>query len=1160
MTKFTHLHTHTEYSLLDGAARIKDLVRTAKELGMDSLAITDHGTMFGVIAFYKAAKEAGIKPIIGCEVYVAQRTRFDKTPNLDDSPYHLVLLAENDTGYRNLMRLVSLASIEGFYYKPRVDKALLAEHHEGLIALSACLAGEIPRLLLAERFGEAREAALTYQRIFGPGNFFIELQDHGLREQRMVNPELIRLAKELNIPLVATNDLHYVRREDAEAQDVLLCIQTGKTVDDPERMRFESAEFYLKTADEMYDLFRHVPEALENTTKIAERCNVEIGFGQLHLPYFAVPEGKNHKDYLRELCEQAVPKRYPQGHPEVKERLDYELSVIDRMGFNSYFLIVWDFIRFAREQDIPVGPGRGSAAGSLVAYLLGITDIDPLKYGLMFERFLNIERISMPDIDIDFCYERRGEVIDYVIRKYGADRVSQIVTFGTLGAKAAIRDVARAMGFSYGEADRIAKMIPNVLNITLDNALAQVAELRQLYESDGRIKRLIDTARKLEGMPRHTSIHAAGVVIAGDELTKFVPLQKTAEGNITTQYDMNEVAEIGLLKMDFLGLRTLTLIRAALENIKRNRGIAVDISQIPYDDEKVYKMLAVGDTLGVFQLESGGMRNVLKELKPTTFEDIIAVVALFRPGPMEQIPKFIQNKHSGAPISYPHPRMEKILAVTYGVAVYQEQVMEIARELAGYTLGRADLLRRAMGKKKPEEMAKERRIFVHGLKDEQTGEVIVPGAVALGLDEATANHVFDLLAEFANYGFNKPHSASYAVLAYQTAWLKANYPLEFMAALLTSVSGDTDKVAQYIEECRHIGIQILPPHINESLLDFTVVGDKIRFGLGAVKNVGRGTVEMIIAAREKEGPFQSLTDFCQRVDPKVVNKRVLESLIKTGTFDFLGVKRAQLLGALDAVLSGVERSGKDVIDGQISLFDMMQEHFTVEKKDPLPDVPEFPTRELLAMEKEMLGFYVSGHPLDGLDSSVAKRLTHTTASLKETADQSGVTIGGVFTAAKRIMTKNGKYMMFATLEDRVGTVEVIVFPDLFERINGNLAGDRPYLVRGRVSAMEEEVKVIAEEITPAEGMADMPQTGGFTSSLENGLHLAVEHATPEVMIPLREVLSRYPGDTPVYLHIGPQDRVKKADKNLWIQPDPALWQELSAIPGLLLLTPVPGTS
>ncbi|MDI6709646.1 MAG: DNA polymerase III subunit alpha [Bacillota bacterium] len=1051
---FVHLHNHTEYSLLDGAARIPDLVAAAAAQGAPALAITDHGAMFGVVDFYKACKKAGIKPILGCEVYVAPRTRHDRQAGVDDKLHHLVLLAKDETGYRNLMRLVSVGYTEGFYYKPRVDKEILNRYRQGLIAMSACLAGEVPALVLREGEERALSVAAAYREIFGP-DYYLELQDHGLAEQGPVNRTLASIARRLEIPLVATNDVHYVRAEEAEIQDILLCIQTGKTVADAQRMRFGSNEFYLKSPEQMAQLFGEVPAALANTLAIAEQCSVELDFNGLHLPEYDVPPGYDIDTYLRELCYQGALRRYGEITPEIGRRLDYELGVIAQMGFSGYFLIVWDFIHYARERGVLVGPGRGSAAGSLVAYSLGITSLDPLPYGLLFERFLNPERVSMPDIDIDFCFERRGEVIDYVFEKYGRDRVAQIITFGTMAARAAVRDVGRALGMSYGEVDRVAKLIPAELGMTIEKAL-QTPDLGELYAQNDQMRKLLDTARALEGMPRHASIHAAGVVISRETLTNYLPLYRTTDGVVATQFPKETVEKLGLLKMDFLGLRTLTVIGDAVEMIRRNRGIALDIDSLPLDDPATYELLCKGETTGVFQLESSGMRAILRDLRPEVFEDIIALVALYRPGPLGSgmVEDFIARKHGVKEVAYLHPLLEPILKDTYGVILYQEQVMRIASVLSGFSLGEADLLRRAMGKKKPEIIAGLRSQFIEGAKKNSVNPEV-------------AQKVFELIEYFAGYGFNKSHSAAYALIAYQTAYLKANYAPEYMAALLTSVKDNADKVGVYVEECRRMGLEVLPPDVNESRESFTIVGGKIRFGLAAVRNVGEGTVQAVIEARDREGPFTGLVDFLRRLDSRAVNRRVLESLIRAGAFASMGFRRSQLLAVLDDALQAAHRAQRERESGQLSLFG-----FTAQAgagfEVTLPDVPEFSPRELLAMEKDALGLYISGHPLAQYRDLLRSVTSANCGELTDLPGGKQVILGGLLTSVKRISTRKGEPMGFATLEDLTGRIEVVVFPRVYEQARDILVPDAAVLVVGTVQVNGEDVKVIGDSISPLE--------------------------------------------------------------------------------------------
>lgn len=1101
MAGFVHLHVHTNFSLLDGACDIGRLAGRAKELGMDAMAITDHGVMYGVIDFYKTMKAAGIKPIIGCEVYVARRTIKDRQPGIDDEQYHLVLLAENQTGYRNLVKLVSKGFIEGYYYKPRVDKELLREHSEGLIALSACVAGEIPQYILKGEYEKARRAALEFNDIFGEGNFYLEIQDHGLKEQKLVNPELVNLSRETGIPLVATNDVHYILKSDADFHDAMLCIQTGKTVKDEDRLKFDTSEFYLKSEEEMRRLFPHLAEACDNTVRIAERCNVELEFGKVHLPRFEVPAGFTEDSYLEKLCYEGLRKRYSEITPEIKNRLDYELEVIKKMGYSSYFLIVWDFVNFARKNGIMVGPGRGSAAGSLVAYCLYITNIDPLKYNLLFERFLNPERVTMPDIDVDFCYERRQEVIDYVVSKYGADRVAQIGTFGTMAARAAIRDVGRVFGYPYGEVDAVAKMVPMELGMTIEKALTINPELKKLYTENEKIRKLLDTAKALEGFPRHASTHAAGVVISSQPLVELVPLHRVGDSTVSTQFTMTALEELGLLKMDFLGLRTLTVIQDALRLIKRSRGLDLDLEKIPLDDKKVYDLISRGETTGVFQLESSGMRNLLKELKPERFEDIIAVIGLYRPGPLGSgaADEFIRNKNNPENIKYLHPKLEPILRETYGIILYQEQVMKIAQELAGFSLAQADILRKAMGKKQQEVMEAQRNSFIQG-------------CIKNGIDEKTAEKIFEEISYFAGYGFNKSHAAAYALVAYQTAYLKAHFPVEFMAALLTSVRHNTDKVAQYIAECRHMGIEVLPPDINESLEVFAAVDGKIRFGLTAVKNVGENVARAIIKCREEKGRFVSFSDFCEKMEQAQLNKKAVESLIKSGAFDSQGAKRSQLMRIYEDVLSRAHKNQKQAAQGQLSLFEMIDGGEAMD--DDLPDIPEYPQSEILSMEKEVLGLYLSGHPLKEYEDILNRKTTLKSSDLKgdeiDIEDNSQVTVGGIITDIKMKSTKGEKLMAFITLEDLTGSMEIIAFPTVYEKFSDRLKQDSKVLIRGRVDLKEEEMpKIIAEEIEPLEEKKE----GTLVVLLS-------ENDGNKILEDLKQFFLLHPGNVPVTIYSG----------------------------------------
>lgn len=1019
---------------------------------MDSCAITDHGCLYGLVDFYRACNQQGVKPILGCEVYVANRTLHDRTPHIDDNPYHLVLLAENDVGYSNLLKLSSLGYTEGFYYKPRVDKKALAEHSEGLIALSACLSGEVPSYVAQGRIDEAEAVARQYLEIFGRDSFFLEIQSNGMRVQDLVNRQLVQLGRKLGVSVVATNDVHYLRREDATAHDVLLCIQTGSVVDDPSRMRFPTDQFYLKSAEEMYREFAEIPEACAMTARIAERCNVELDFDTLHLPEFEAPPGQTLDSYLRRLCEEGAIRRFGAISREVRERLDYELGIIERMGYSGYFLIVWDFIRYAKSQGIYVGPGRGSAPGSLAAYCLGITDVDPLAYNLLFERFLNPERVTMPDIDVDFCYERRGEVIDYVAGKYGSDKVAQIITFGTMAARAAIRDVGRALKFSYAEVDRIAKLVPAELNMTIDRALEVSPELAAAVGESERNRTLIEIARAVEGLPRHPSVHAAGVVISKDPLTDHVPLYKSADGVLTTQYPMEDLERLGIVKMDFLGLRTLTVIGNTVEIVKHTRNEDVDIESIPLDDPMVYEMLRNAESEGVFQLESSLFQNMLREVKPTKFEDLVAIVALGRPGPMVMTGDFVRGKHCHDTVKYPHPALEKILEPTYGVMLYQEQVMQAASELAGFSLGEADMLRRAMGKKKPEVIA--------GLRDR-----FMEGALGRGVSERAAQEVFSLIERFAGYGFNKSHSAAYALISYRTAYLRCHYFPEFMASTLTSVMGSSERVAMYIDVCRAAGVDVLPPDVNESFKGFTVSGNTIRFGLGAIKNVGEGAAESIISARKSGGPFVSFVDFCNRVDMTAVNRKALESLIRCGAFSEFGKRRA-LLAIMDQVCDQSAVRQRHQESGQASFFDLFEEPSGFGTADiPLPDVPDFSESQILAMEKELLGLYISGHPLASVAEAIRKVATMSVRDLSNAEDGAYATLAGVIIGRKQIIARTGQPMAFVQIEDLTGQVEVVVFPRTYQECADILARDAIVVVKGRVDVKEEGIKILADSIT-----------------------------------------------------------------------------------------------
>ena len=1066
---FTHLHVHTEYSLLDGSNKIKEYVARVKELGMDSAAITDHGVMFGVIDFYREAKAAGINPILGCEVYVAPNSRFDKeTTGGEDRYHHLVLLAENNQGYSNLMKIVSKGFVEGFYYKPRVDMEVLKQYHEGIIALSACLAGEVQRYLVRGLYGDAVKSALQYQEVFGKGNFFLELQDHGIPEQKLVNQQLLRMSQETGIELVATNDVHYTYEEDVAPHDILLCIQTGKKLADEDRMRYEGGQYFVKSPEEMEALFPYAKEALENTHRIAMRCHVDIEFGVTKLPKYDVPEGYSSWEYLNKLCFEGLKERYVSQSRELEERLNYELGTIRTMGYVDYFLIVWDFIKFARDHDIIVGPGRGSAAGSLVAYTLGITKLDPIKYNLLFERFLNPERVSMPDIDIDFCFERRQEVIDYVVEKYGKDRVVQIVTFGTLAARGVIRDVGRVMDLPYAMVDSIAKMIPTELNITIDKALNQNGELRQLYHDDEQVKNLIDMSRRLEGLPRHTSMHAAGVVISQKSVDEYVPLSRASDGSITTQFTMTTLEELGLLKMDFLGLRTLTVIQNAQKLVEKSTGKTLDMDRIDYNDRAVLDSIGTGKTEGVFQLESGGMKGFMKELKPQSLEDIIAGISLYRPGPMDFIPQYIRGKNNPDTITYDCPELMPILEPTYGCIVYQEQVMQIVRALAGYTLGRSDLLRRAMSKKKAAVMEKERQNFVYGNEEEG-----VPGCIKNGIPEKVANKIYDDMIDFAKYAFNKSHAAAYAVVSYQTAYLKHYYPVEFMAALMTSVIDNPRKVSEYILTCRQMGIAILPPDINCGEGAFSVDGKNIRYGLSAIKSIGRPVIEAIVKEREARGRFKTLRDFIERLSGKEVNKRTIENFIKSGALDSLGGTRKQLMMIYVQIMDSVNQEKKYAMTGQLTLFDFVGEEEKQAYDIRLPDVGEYDKEQMLAFEKEVLGVYISGHPLEDYEQLWKKNISVVTSDflLDEESGQAKmedgrkVVVGGMITAKTVKYTRTNKTMAFITVEDLVGTVEVVIFPRDYEQFRGLLEEDRKVFIRGRVSGEDEkDSKLICEKI------------------------------------------------------------------------------------------------
>ncbi|EFG89897.1 DNA polymerase III, alpha subunit [Clostridium carboxidivorans P7] len=1161
------LHQHTGYSLLDSSAKIPELISKAKELGMKSIAITDHGVMYGCVDFYKEAKEQGIKPIIGCEVYVAGKSMHIKQNDKENENYHLVLLVKNETGYKNLMKIVSKASVEGFYYKPRTDHDYLKKHSEGLISLSACLGGEIQSYILKGNLSKAKEIALLYKDIFKDG-FYLELQYHGMEEQEKVNEELIKMSKELDIPLVATNDVHYIKKEDYKAHDVLLCIQTGKVVNEENRMRYPSDEFYLKSPEEMYKIFSRVPEALENTVKIAEQCNFDYEFHKSKLPKFPLPEHVEPYEYLRDLCYKGLIQRYKEfeqlkevsfsiesvneladSNDEAKklvERLEYELSIIKQMGYVDYFLIVWDFINFSVENGIMTGPGRGSAAGSIIAYTLGITKIDPIKYSLLFERFLNPERVSMPDIDSDFCYERRGEVIDYVVRKYGENSVSQIITFGTMAARACIRDVGRAMNYPYAEVDRIAKMIPAAPGkaITIDKALELNSELEEAYENEERTKALIDIARALEGLPRHTSTHAAGVVIASQPLVNYVPMQKN-EDNIVTQFTMGTLEELGLLKMDFLGLRTLTVLRDAVSMVKDNKGINIDLDKIDYDDKNVYKMIGEGKTVGIFQLESAGMTSFMKELRPDSLEDIIAGISLYRPGPMAEIPKYISNKNNPEGIEYLTPELESILGVTYGCMVYQEQVMEIVRKLAGYSMGRSDLVRRAMSKKKHHVMEEERHNFIYGIVDEE-GVEKVPGCIKNGISEDAADKIFDSMMDFASYAFNKSHAASYAVVAFQTAYMIHYYPTEYIAAMLNSVKGDNEKVAYYTRFADEIGIQVLTPNINESYAKFTVKEDKIRFGLSAIKNVGENVIDSIVKSRERKGVFSNLVDFCNKIDVSCINKRVVESLIKAGAFDCFKVYRSKLLAVYEKVLDGVSNSRKKNIDGQLSLFTDFKK---IEVKIEYPEIKEFEKRHILAMEKEMTGLYLSGHPLEEYEKSLSLQTSAkisdiigdesledgTVGQQSKLKDGDKVIIGGIINSVTKKVTRNNDMMAFIKLEDLYGVIEIIIFPKVFQKYRTLVDEDSIVIVKGRVSIREEEQpKILCESLEPV--------------IKENGEKLYIqiedESSLKNVLHETKSLFLDFKGNVPVYFCTKKERKKFRLDRDLWINNDIELLSNL----------------
>ncbi|MCI5722191.1 MAG: DNA polymerase III subunit alpha [Firmicutes bacterium] len=1132
---FTHLHVHTEYSLLDGAARIKDIVARAKELGMDSLAITDHGVMFGVVDFYKECKKQGIKPVIGCEVYTAARTMLDKDADKDKYQGHLVLLARDNDGYKNLIKIVSAGFTKGYYYKPRIDKDLLRQYSDGIIALSACLAGKVQNCLLNRDYEGAKREAMELDEIFGHGNFYLELQDQGLDEEAFINPELVRLSRELDIPMVATNDVHYVKQEDAEFHDVLLAIQTATSIDDENRMRFPNDQFYLKSEDEMRKIFAFAPDAVENTHKIAMECNVEFEFGNYHLPEFLPPEGKTNSEYLRELCSAGLKQRYDDITEELKERLDYELGVIESMGYVEYFLIVWDFINFAKENGIMVGPGRGSAAGSLVAYCLKITDIDPIRYNLIFERFLNPERVSMPDIDIDFCIERRGEVIDYVKRKYGKDNVSQIITFGTMKAKAAVRDVGRALNMSYADTDKIAKAIPFDLKMTIDRALEMNPELKAAYENDPAVAKVLDMSRAIEGMPRHASTHAAGVVISKLPLDEYVPLYMSDKG-IATQFNMTTIEELGLLKMDFLGLRNLTVIRDALELIEKDYGVTIDFARMGYDDPAVYEMIAGGNTEGVFQLESGGMTAFMKNLKPTCFEDVVAGISLYRPGPMDSIPKYIENKKNPDKIKYVTPELAPILDVTYGCLVYQEQVMQIVRDLAGYSFGRSDSVRRAMSKKKKDVMLQEKEYFINGKLDEN-GNIEIPGCVRKGISAEAAESIFADMETFAQYAFNKSHAAAYAVLAFETGYLKKYYPVEFMAALLTSVMGDAKSIAKYIRNCQDIGIDVLPPSVTESNKKFTVVDGKIRFGLLGVKNVGEGAIDAIVKARTEKGVPDDIFSFINGLEISEVNKKAVESLIKAGALDCFDTNRAAHLAVYESLMESAQNSARRNIAGQLSLFQLSSEEMNAgSTRTQLPKVENFDKKTLLAMEKEMLGVYISDHPLNEYRKRMEQLVSVTTDDLAHVADSENqqnsaiadgmtVTMAGMVTGKKNLVTKNSKMMAFVDIEDLYGSMEVVVFPNVYEKYREQIEEDNVVVIRGKLNFKEDEMpKLLADSIVNiADISEENPEKPGKSAPISSKdvikVRIPAEADEGGMLKELSSVFGSFRGNVPVLIYL-----------------------------------------
>lgn len=1131
--QFCHLHTHTEYSLLDGEASIKKLVARVKELGMDSCAITDHGSMYGVVDFYREAKSQGIHPVIGCEVYMAPRSRFDKVHDIDNKTSHLILLAENQKGYKNLIKLVSAGYIDGFYYKPRIDFEMLKEHSEGIIALSACIAGEVPKALLRGDYDEAKKIALKYAEVLGKDNYFLEIQDHGLSEQKRIIPDMLRLSEETGIGLVATNDIHYLKKEDAKYQDVLMCIQMEKKVDDPDRMKFETEEFYIKSPEEMTSLFEYVPQAIENTEKIAKRCNVDFDFGTRHLPAYAVPDGKDAFEYLRELCQSGLEKRYSPVSDELQKRLDYELGVIKSMGFVDYFLIVWDFIHFAKNNGVMVGPGRGSAAGSIVAYSLGITTVDPIKYGLIFERFLNPERVSMPDIDIDFAPNGRQKIIDYVVEKYGEGQVAQIITFGTMKAKLAIRDVGRALDIPYAEVDKVAKLVPFDLKMTISKALDISTELHALYENDPQIKELLDTSMALEGLPRHASTHAAGVVITSEPIVNYVPLQLNSENFITTQFTKDTVENLGLLKMDFLGLRNLTVIENAVKIIKRTRGIDLNMDEIDYDCKEVYELISSGNTDGVFQLESAGMQSFMQELKPDTLEDVIAGIALYRPGPMEQIPRYIKSKKNPKTIKYKHPLLKNILDVTYGCMVYQEQVLEIVRTLAGYSLGKADSMRRVISKKKADQMVIERKNFIYGSDD---GDI--PGCIKNGIDEQTAISIFDEINDFANYAFNKSHAAAYAFVTYQTAYLKTFYPVEYMASLISSID-DLDKINHYIANCKEMGIDRLPPDVNKSEDTFTVENNSIRFGLSAVKNVGRAMILNLVNERKNNGEFKTFSDFIDRMAGQDMNKRALEGLISCGAFDSMGVKRSQLLAVYEKALDGTARAARDNVAGQMSLFDTIEEQSEMQ----FPNIDELDKKTMLKMEKQSTGLYFSGHPMEECTDKIKKLTKYNISDVLTSVhkDEDGnyhavegglqdgdmMIICAAIASRKNKTTRSNAQMAFLNVEDVYGSVECIVFPKVLTEFSPLLQEDNLVAIACRLSIREDEApKILMQSV-------QLLDEALMAKKEPKRLYIQLETRNDENLKNVEKYLSPYQGDMEVRLFFKDTRKMSSVPRRLW---------------------------